>query len=62
VLVTLTLDGRRRLDRVVAARAAALERRLERLRPADRAALAAAVPALDAVMDDPIDDAEVLQA
>jgi DNA-binding MarR family transcriptional regulator len=62
VLVTLTPDGRRRLDRVVAARAAALERRLERLRPAHRAALAAAVPALDAVMDDPIDDTEVLQA
>jgi DNA-binding MarR family transcriptional regulator len=61
VLVTLTPDGRRRLDRVVAARAAALERRLEQLRPAHRAALAAAVPALDAVMDDPI-DTEVLQA
>lgn len=65
VLVTLTPDGRGRLDRVVAARAAALKRRLERLQPAHRAALAAAVPALDAVMHDPIDgpteETEVLQ-
>ncbi len=52
VLVALTPSGRRRLDRVVAARAAALRERLDRLRPELRAALAAAVPALDAVMED----------
>ena len=52
VLVVLTEDGRRQLDRVVAARSAALGDRLARLRPEHRDALAAAVPALDAVMDD----------
>ncbi len=57
VLVALTPSGRKRLDRVVAARAAALRERLDRLRPEHTAALAAAVPALDAVM---ADDQEVL--
>jgi DNA-binding MarR family transcriptional regulator len=47
VRVALTGDGRARLKAVHAARTAFLAERLEALGPEDRAALAAALPALD---------------
>lgn len=50
VLVALTDAGRTQYDRGTAARAAALARRLQLLGPSDLAALAAALPVLDAVI------------
>lgn len=55
VLVCLTDSGRRALGAVRDARAAALTARLARLSREDRAALAAAVPALDHLLSDPPD-------
>lgn len=50
VQVGITDRGRTRLARASSVYAEALTRRLRRLEPAERAALAAAVPALDAVL------------
>ena len=47
VLVTLTPEGLTRLKRIRKARAAAIEARLRELDPDERAALAAALPALE---------------
>ena len=47
VLVTLTPEGLTRLKRIREARAAAIEARLRELDPDERAALAAALPALE---------------
>ena len=47
VLVTITADGLERLLAIREARAAAMEARLARLEPEDREAIAAALPALD---------------
>ena len=49
VLVQITADGRARLARRRTIRAERLAGILARLSPADRAALAAALPALDAL-------------
>ena len=46
VLVTITAEGLKRLTAIREARAAAIEARLSELDPADREALAAAIPAL----------------
>jgi DNA-binding MarR family transcriptional regulator len=46
VLVTITAEGLERVLRIREARAAAIEARLAELDPADRDALAAAIPAL----------------
>src|SRR4051812_15995512 len=46
VLVTITAEGLERLTTIRAARAAVIEARLAELDPADRDALAAAIPAL----------------
>ena len=46
VLVTITAEGLERLMRIRDARAAAIEARLAELDPADRDAIAAAIPAL----------------
>ena len=52
VVVALTRTGRAELDRMTAARAELLARRLEALTPAEQAALAAALPALDRLIDE----------
>ena len=52
VRVVLTDAGRQRLALVRSARAEVLQARLDRLGDADRAALAAALPALDALLSD----------
>jgi DNA-binding MarR family transcriptional regulator len=46
VLVTITAEGLERLTTIRATRAAAIEARLAALEPADREAIAAAIPAL----------------
>ena len=46
-LLAVTASGRRALDRVRNARTAQLSRRLERLRPAERRAIEAALPVLE---------------
>jgi DNA-binding MarR family transcriptional regulator len=46
VLVTITAEGLERLTTIRAARAAVIEARLAELKPAERDALAAAIPAL----------------
>jgi DNA-binding MarR family transcriptional regulator len=51
VTVTITVLGQIELERVRVASGQALEARLARLGPDERAALAAALPALDAVLD-----------
>jgi DNA-binding MarR family transcriptional regulator len=53
VLLTITPAGRRTLDEARARARAAYEERLARLDSADRAAIAAAIPALDRVLDPP---------
>ncbi|MFC4947815.1 MarR family winged helix-turn-helix transcriptional regulator [Pseudonocardia sp. GCM10023141] len=52
VLVTLSAEGRRRIDEVRSARTALVARRLHRLDAEQRAALAAAMPALEALLVD----------
>ena len=52
VLVTLSEEGARRLTQVRNHRTALVARRLRRLDPAQRAALAAALPALEALLED----------
>jgi DNA-binding MarR family transcriptional regulator len=51
VLVTITADGLERLLAIREARAAAVEARLAALEPEDREALAAAIPALDKLIE-----------
>jgi DNA-binding MarR family transcriptional regulator len=52
VLITLSPDGARRLDEVRTRRTALVARRLARLDDAQRAALTAALPALEALLVD----------
>lgn len=52
VLITLSAEGARRLDEVRTRRTALVARRLTRLTDAQRAALAAALPALEALLVD----------
>jgi DNA-binding MarR family transcriptional regulator len=52
VVVALTRAGRAELERMTRARAELLARRLEALTPAEQAALAAALPALDRLIDE----------
>jgi DNA-binding MarR family transcriptional regulator len=52
VVVALTPSGRAELERMTVARAELLARRLEALTPDERAALAAALPALDRLTDE----------
>jgi DNA-binding MarR family transcriptional regulator len=52
VLITLSAEGARRLDEVRTRRTALVARRLARLTDAQRAALAAALPALEALLVD----------
>jgi DNA-binding MarR family transcriptional regulator len=52
VVVALTPSGRAELERMTVARAELLARRLEALTPEERAALAAALPALDRLTDE----------
>jgi DNA-binding MarR family transcriptional regulator len=51
VVVEITPAGVAELDRMTAARADLLARRLEELTPKEQAALAAALPALDRIID-----------
>ena len=52
VVVALTRAGRAELERMTAARSELLARRLEALTPAEQAALAGALPALDRLVDE----------
>jgi len=52
VLISLTEEGARTLERIRSERTALLGARLARLTPAQRAALDAAIPALEALVDD----------
>jgi hypothetical protein len=52
VLITLSAEGARRLDEVRTQRTALIARRLARLDDAQRSALTAALPALEALLVD----------
>jgi DNA-binding MarR family transcriptional regulator len=52
VLVTVTDAGRARLDEIRTHRTAFVARRLQHLAPAQRAAIRAALPALEALLDE----------
>ena len=55
VRVALTPQGRALVDRAIAARTATLAGRLDRLRASDRAAIAAAIPALTRLISEDTD-------
>lgn len=60
VTLTLTLDGRRLVERVTDHRRASLERVLRRMKPAERAVLAEAMAGFAAAAGEPDDDATAL--